>query len=91
MKSITDFALNNSRTVILSMVLIVLGGAYLFTQVPKLEDPPITIREALVSAQYPGMPVEQVERLITDPLRKNCERWEKWMTSKIPLPKSVNV
>ena len=70
MKSITDFALNNSRTVILSMALIVLGGAYLFTQVPKLEDPPITIREALVSAQYPGMPVEQVERLITRPIEE---------------------
>ena len=70
MKSITDFALNNSRTVILSMILIVLGGMYLFTQVPKLEDPPITIREALVSAQYPGMPVEQVERLITRPIEE---------------------
>jgi multidrug efflux pump subunit AcrB len=70
MKSITDFALNNSRTVILSMVLIIFGGAYLFTQVPKLEDPPIIIREALVSAQYPGMPVEQVERLITRPIEE---------------------
>lgn len=70
MKSITDFALNNSRTVILSMVLIVLGGIYLFTQLPKLEDPPITIREALVAAEFPGMPVEQVERLITRPIEE---------------------
>lgn len=70
MKSITDFALDNSRTVILSMALIVFGGAYLFTQVPKLEDPPIIIREALVTAQFPGMPVEQVERLITRPIEE---------------------
>jgi multidrug efflux pump subunit AcrB len=62
MKSITDLALDNSRTVILSMVLIVVGGVFLFNRIPKLEDPPITIREALVMAHNPGMPVEQVER-----------------------------
>ena len=70
MKSITEFALDNSRTVICSLLLIVFGGAYLYTQVPKLEDPPIIIREALVTAQYPGMPVEQVERLITRPIEE---------------------
>ncbi|MHC5077282.1 MAG: efflux RND transporter permease subunit [Planctomycetota bacterium] len=70
MKSITDFALDNSRTVILSMALIVLGGAYLFTKIPKLEDPAIIIREAVVTGQYPGMPVEQVERLITRPIEE---------------------
>jgi len=37
---------------------------------PKLEDPLITIREALVAAKYPGMPVEQVERLITRPIEE---------------------
>jgi multidrug efflux pump subunit AcrB len=37
---------------------------------PKLEDPFITIREAVVAAQYPGMPVEEVERLITRPIEE---------------------
>jgi multidrug efflux pump subunit AcrB len=70
MKGITAFALNNSRTVILSIFLIVVGGIYAFTALPKLEDPLITIREALVVAKYPGMPVEQVERLITRPIEE---------------------
>ncbi|MBW2011761.1 MAG: efflux RND transporter permease subunit, partial [Deltaproteobacteria bacterium] len=70
MKSITDFALNNSRTVILTMFLIVVGGIYMFRSLPKLEDPSITIREALVMAKNPGMPVEQVERLITRPIEE---------------------
>jgi multidrug efflux pump len=65
MNGITGFALNNSRTVIMSMLLITVGGIYAFIDLPKLEDPFITIREAVVTAQYPGMPVEQVERLIT--------------------------
>ena len=70
MNGITGFALNNSRTVVMSMLLLVIGGAYAFIALPKLEDPLITIREAVVVAQNPGMPVEQVERLITRPIEE---------------------
>jgi multidrug efflux pump subunit AcrB len=70
MKGITAFALNNSRTVVMVMLLVIAGGLYAFKDLPKLEDPFITIREAVVSAQYPGMPVEQVERLITRPIEE---------------------
>jgi multidrug efflux pump subunit AcrB len=70
MKGITGFALNNSRTVIMTILLVVIGGVYAFMELPKLEDPFITIREAVVAAHYPGMPVEQVERLITRPIEE---------------------
>jgi multidrug efflux pump subunit AcrB len=73
MKGITAFALNNSRTVIISILLIIVGGIYAFKALPKLEDPLITIREALVVAKYPGMPVEQVERLITRPIEEKIQ------------------
>ncbi|MGD9236841.1 MAG: efflux RND transporter permease subunit, partial [Desulfobacterales bacterium] len=70
MKGITAFALNNSRTVIMALLLVIVGGMVAFIRLPKLEDPLITIREALVYAKYPGMPVEQVERLITRPIEE---------------------
>ena len=70
MKSITDFALNNSRTVIIIMLVIFFGGIILFGKIPKLEDPRITIREALVAAKNPGMSVEKIERLITRPIEE---------------------
>lgn len=70
MKGITDFALNNSRTVIVLIALVVVGGVYSFIHLPKLEDPTITIREAVISASNPGMPVEQVERLLTRPIEE---------------------
>ncbi len=70
MKGITAFALNNSRTVIMTILLVIVGGVYAFLNLPKLEDPFITIREALVVAKYPGMPVEQVERLIARPIEE---------------------
>jgi len=70
MKSITDFALNNSRTVVVIMLVIFFGGIILFGKIPKLEDPHITIREALVAAKNPGMSVEKIERLITRPIEE---------------------
>ena len=70
MKSITDFALNNSRIVIVIMIVTFFGGIILFGKIPKLEDPYIIIREALVVAKNPGMPVEKVERLITRPIEE---------------------
>ena len=70
MKGITDFALNNSRIVIVIMLGIFFGGIILFEKIPKLEDPYVTIREALVVAKNPGMPVEKVERLITRPIEE---------------------
>ena len=70
MTGITGFALNNSRTVIMTTLLVIIGGIYAFIELPKLEDPYITIREAVVIANYPGMPVEQVERLITRPIEE---------------------
>ena len=70
MKGVTGFALNNSRTVIMTILLVIVGSIYAFINLPKLEDPFITIREAVVTAKYPGMPVEQVERLITRPIEE---------------------
>jgi len=70
MRGITGFALNNSRTVVMTLLILVFGGIYAFIALPKLEDPFITIREGVVVAKYPGMPVEQVELLITRPIEE---------------------
>jgi len=65
MFNITRFALNSTRLVVITVLMIVLGGIYLYQDFPRLEDPSIIIREAVISAQYPGMPPERIERLIT--------------------------
>jgi multidrug efflux pump subunit AcrB len=70
MKGIAAFALNNSRTVVMTLLLVIVGGMAAFVRLPKLEDPLITIREAVVAAKYPGMPVAQIERLITRPIEE---------------------
>jgi len=69
--NLTEFAIKNSRTIILLQIIIVSVGIMIFPIYPKLEDPPITVREAIVTAYYPGMPAEKVERLITRPIEES--------------------
>ena len=83
---ITSFALNNSRTVIFSMILMLLFGAVLMATQPRLEDPFITIREAVITTKFPGMAPERIERLITrrieEQARTMSELDDIWSTSK---------
>ena len=65
MGGITAFSLNTSRLTISFLLLVILAGIAQFLTFPRQEDPPIVIREAVVSAAFPGMLPEQVEELIT--------------------------
>jgi len=83
---ITSFALKNNRTVVFSMLLMVFIGCILMQQQPRLEDPFIVIREALITTKNPGMAPERVERLITrvieEQARTMSELNDIWSTSK---------
>jgi len=50
-------------------VLMIMGFVAYFT-LPAKEDPSITIREAVITTNYPGMPADRVELLITKTLEE---------------------
>lgn len=68
--TITEFALKNSRLTILAILMITLAGIFTFLSYPSKEDPSIVIRNANVTAQFPGMSPERIEDLITRPLEE---------------------
>ncbi|MEN8207549.1 MAG: efflux RND transporter permease subunit, partial [Pseudomonadota bacterium] len=70
MINIARFSLNNSRLTILFLIFVVITGVYVYLDYPKQEDPSIVIREAVVTAFYPGMSTERVEDLITRKLEE---------------------
>ena len=65
MGSITGFALNNSRVTTAFILMVVVTGIWQFLNFPRQEDPAIVIREAVITAYFPGMIPEQMEELIT--------------------------
>jgi multidrug efflux pump subunit AcrB len=70
MSGITDFSLNTSRVTVLFLLFIAVAGVVIYLDYPKQEDPSIVIREAVVSAAFPGMPPQRVEDLITRKLEE---------------------
>jgi multidrug efflux pump len=65
MSFITRFALDTSRLTIVFIIAVLLVGLNQFFHFPRQEDPPIVIREIVVTAIYPGMKPADVEELIT--------------------------
>ena len=61
---ITKLALQGNRVTIALTLLLSLLGIVLYQDFPSQEEPEINIREAVVTAQYPGLPPQRVENLI---------------------------
>ena len=66
--NITRLALENSRITVLAIIFMIGLGLSTFFSYPSAEDPTIVIRNASITASYPGMSAERVEDLLTKPI-----------------------
>ena len=86
MSGITRFALDSPRLTQVFLVLIIALGLAQFLTFPRSEDPAITIREAVITAHFPGMAPEDMELLITrqieEELRSLADIDDIWSDSK---------
>lgn len=65
------WALDNRKLVYFLIVVMLIGGAYAFYDMSKLEDPELKVKQALVVTAYPGASAHQVELEVTDLLEKS--------------------
>jgi len=65
MGGITGFALGTSRLTVAVIALVIVAGLAQFVNFPRQEDPPIVIREAVVSVLFPGLAPAEMEDLVT--------------------------
>lgn len=68
--NISSWALKNSKVVYYFVLILLVGGILSYTNMPKLEDPAITVKQAMVVTTYPGASPSEVELQVTDPLEK---------------------
>ena len=68
--NLSEKALNNKALVYFFICVLVLGGIYAFLQMSKLEDPAITVKQAMIVTVYPGASAHKVELEVTDVLEK---------------------
>lgn len=67
----TEYALKNKALVYFFVIVLVVGGVYSFFTMSKLEDPAITVKQAMVVTAFPGASAWQVELEVTDVLEKS--------------------
>ncbi|WP_148252047.1 efflux RND transporter permease subunit [Aidingimonas lacisalsi] len=69
--NLSQLAHQRRSVLYLATIVAMLYGIFSYVTMPAREDPKITIREALVTTAFPGLPAEQVEENITKPLEES--------------------
>lgn len=72
MNSLTALGINKSRLTVLIMIGLIIQGLLVYAGIPKRENPAITIRNAQVTAQFPGMSPDRMEDLIVVPIERKA-------------------
>ena len=72
--NISKWALNRGVLINAFVAVLIIGGLWAFTKMPKLEDPAVRVKQALVVATYPGASAHQVELELADPLEKSIRQ-----------------
>ena len=76
MNAIIDAAIGRSRTVIASLILILIAGFGAYTAIPKESDPDIDIPIIYVSMSHEGISPEDAVRLLVRPMEKELRAIE---------------
>tara|TARA_R110000772_G_scaffold232445_2_gene343947 strand:- start:60294 stop:63482 length:3189 start_codon:yes stop_codon:yes gene_type:complete len=84
MNALIDAALGHARTVILTLVLILVAGTVAYVEIPKEAEPDINIPIIYVSISHEGISPEDAERLLIRPMEKEMRGIDgvKKMTAK---------
>ncbi len=72
--NLTQIAFEYRKLIFITLTAFLLYGLVSYFTLPAREDPQITIREALVITQYPGLNPERVEDLITKKLERSIRK-----------------
>ncbi|NER23623.1 MAG: efflux RND transporter permease subunit [Symploca sp. SIO1C2] len=81
----------NTRLLILTLILIVVWGFSSFQTLPRLEDPELVSRNAVVTTFLPGADAERVEALVTEKIEDEIAEVEEILTYESTSRAGVSV
>lgn len=67
------YSLENKKIIYIFLAIMLIGGIYSFFKLPKKEDSPFVIKQAVLVTQYPGATPLEVEKLITEPIEREIQ------------------
>lgn len=74
--NLSRIAVSQRSVTLFFLILSILGGIYAFIALGRAEDPSFTVRVMVVSAQWPGATVEQMQDQVVDRLEKRIQEVE---------------
>jgi multidrug efflux pump subunit AcrB len=66
----SDLFYRNRRLLVLTVALIVVAGISAYQSLPRLEDPELISRDAIVTTRFPGADAERIEALVTEKIEE---------------------
>lgn len=63
-----EYATRHKAVMLVTVLLVAIGGIFAYSRLGRLEDPEFTIKEAVIYTQYPGATAEEVELEVTEPI-----------------------
>ena len=72
----------NRRLLVLAIALIAVAGLSSYFVLPRLEDPELLPRAAIVTTRFPGANAERVELLVTERIEKSLEEIDELRLSR---------
>lgn len=67
------YSLENKKIIYFFLAIMLIGGIYSFFKLPKKEDSPFVIKQAVLVTQYSGATPQEVEKLITEPIEREIQ------------------
>ncbi len=71
--NMAEWAIRHKSIVYFFVISIIIGGLWSYFHLGRSEDPSFTIRQAVVTAAWPGASAEQITKQVTDPLEKKLQ------------------
>lgn len=71
--NIPKYSLENQKIIYFFLAIMLIGGIYSFFKLPKKEDSPFVIKQAVLVTQYPGATPQEVEKLVTEPIEREIQ------------------
>ena len=71
--NIPKYSLENQKIIYFFLAVMLIGGIYSFFKLPKKEDAPFVIKQAVLVTQYPGATPQEVEKLVTEPIEREIQ------------------
>ena len=71
--NLAEWAIRHKQIVYFFIIAIITGGLCSYFHLGRSEDPDFTIRQAVVTAAWPGASAQQITQQVTDPLEKKLQ------------------